>query len=174
MGARGAIIMGFFGAVFAALTMRLQWQMGIAIQALPFIVFLVIGAAAMHTIGLRGDGIAMSERTKKALMWSSTGEGIGIFLAVNIVNNLHRPDLLLPAIAFVVGLHFLPIAYAASFRPFYLLGAFLLLCAVIGCLVAPPVGADIAGIAAALSLWCASTTAISRDRSAKLASLASA
>lgn len=174
MGARGAIIMGFFGAVFAAMTMRLQWQMGNAMLALPFIVFLIIGAAAMHTIGLRGQGIAISERTKKALMWSSTGEGIGIFLAVNIVNNLHRPDLLLPAIALVVGLHFLPIAHAASSRPFYLLGAFLLLFALIGFLVAQPAGADIAGIAAALSLWCASITAIGRDRNAKLASLASA
>jgi len=172
MGARGAVIMGFFGAVFAALTMYLQWQVGLIMLTLPFIVFLLIGAAAMHTMGLKGSGIVLSERTKKALMWSSAGEGIGIFLASNIVNNLHRPDLLLPAIAFVVGLHFLPIAHAASFRPFYMLGAFLLLSAVIGFLVAAPLGGSIAGIAAALSLWLASTTAISRDQKAKRASLA--
>jgi len=169
MGARGAVIMGFFGAVFAALTMRLQWQLGAAMLASPFIVFLIIAAGAIHTIGLKGNGIVLSERTRKALMWSSIGEGIGIFLASNVVNNLHRPDLLLPAIALVVGLHFLPIARAAAFRPFYLLGAFLVLSSVIGFLVAAPVGGDIAGIAAALSLWIASTAAISRDRHAKLA-----
>jgi hypothetical protein len=172
MGARGAVIMGFFGAVFAALTMRLQWQAGAAMLALPFIVFLAIGAAAIHTLGLKGNGIVLSERTKKALMWSSTGEGIGIFLASNVVTNLHRPDLLLPAIALVVGLHFLPIAYAAAFRPFYALAAFLLLSAVVGFLVAAPVGGEVAGIAAALGLWFASTAAIVRERQAKRASMA--
>jgi hypothetical protein len=47
------------------------------------------------------------------------------------------------------------------------LGAFLLLSAVIGFLVAAPVGGDIAGIAAAASLWFASTAAIRRDRLVK-------
>lgn len=172
MGARGAVIMGFFGAVFAALTMHLQWQLGLIMLTLPFIVFLIIGAAAMHTMGLRGNGIVLSDRTRKAFMWRSVGEGIGIFRASNVVNNLHRPDLLLPAMALVVGLHFLPIAHAASFRPFYILGAFLLLSAVTGFLVASPQGGGIAGIAAALSLWLASTAAIGRDHKAKRASLA--
>jgi hypothetical protein len=172
MGARGAVIMGFFGSVFAALTMRLQWQAVGAMLAFPFIISLAIVAAATHTMRLKGNGIVLSEKAKKALMWSSTGEGIGIFLASIVVANLHRPDLLLPAIALVVGLHFLPIAHASSFRPFYVLGAFLLLSAVIGFLVAAPVGGDIAGSAAALSLWFASTAAISRDRQAKRASMA--
>ena len=41
----------------------------------------------------------------------------GLLLAFNIVINLHRPDLLLPSMALVVGLHFLPIAFAAGFVP---------------------------------------------------------
>src|SRR5437763_1266969 len=172
MGARGAVIMGFFGSVFAALTMCLQWQIMGAMLAFPFIIFLAIVAVASHTMRLKGNGIVLSEKTKKALMWSSIGEGIGIFLAVNVVANLHRPDLLLPAIALVVGLHFLPIAHASSFRPFYVLGAFLLLSAVIGLVVAAPAGGAIAGIAAALSLWVASLAAIGRDRQAKQASIA--
>ncbi len=172
MGARGAVIMGFFGAVFAALTMRLQWHVGAAMLVLPFIVFLAIAAAALHTMGLKGNGIVLSERTKKALLWSSTGEGIGIFIASNVVTNLGRPDLLLPAIALVVGLHFLPIAYAAAFRPFYVLAAFLLLSAMTSLLVAAPVGGELAGIAAALSLWFASLAAIHRERQAKRASAA--
>jgi hypothetical protein len=172
MGARGAIILGFFGAVFAALTLHLQWQvMGVRL-VLPFIVFLAIGAFAVHTIRLHGDGIGLSKKTRKALIWSSTGEGIGIFVAANIVNNLQRPDLLLPAIALVVGLHFLPIAHAAAFRPFYVLGAFLLLSAGVGFLVAAPLGGKIAGSAAALSLWFAAVAAIGRDRKVKRASMA--
>lgn len=114
----------------------------------------------------------MSEKTKKVLLWSSTGEGIGIFLAVNVVNNLQRPDLLLPAMALVVGLHFLSIPYAASFRPFYMLATVLLLSAAIGFMVPAPVGSEIAGTLAALSLWFASITAVSRERHAKQTSTA--
>ena len=172
MGASGAVIMGFFGAVFAAMTMYLQWQVRGIILTLPFCGFLAIGAAAMCTIRLAGNGIFMSEQTKKVLVWSSIGEGIGIFLASNIVTNLQRPDLFLPSIALVVGLHFFPTAYSASFRPFYALGGFLLLAAFIGFLVTGPVGSNISGIAGALSLWGASLIAIHRDRLAKKAAIA--
>jgi hypothetical protein len=36
--------------------------------------------------------------------------------------NLHHPEWLMPAVALIVGLHFLPIAWAAPFPPFYALG----------------------------------------------------
>ena len=78
-------------------------------------------------------------------MWSSIGEGIGLFLAANIVINLHRPDLLLPAMALVVGLHFLPIAFAAGFRPFYVLGLALIAVASSGFIVGEPTGGSLAG-----------------------------
>lgn len=118
MGAWGALIISFFGAVFASLT--LYWHMdlsGIAL-AVPFLGFLLIGLAAMYVIRLPGDGIKPTPKEERAIMWSSIGEGIGLFLASNIVINLHRPDLLLPSMALVVGLHFLPIAFAAGFRRF--------------------------------------------------------
>lgn len=172
MGARGAVVMGFFGAVFASLTIHQHWQVVGIKLALPFIICLAIWAAAAKTIRLKGNGFVMSEKVKKVLVWSSTGEGIGIFLAVNVVNNLHRSDLRLPAMALVVGLHFLPIAHAASFRPFYILAAGLLLSAGIGFMAPAPVGGEIAGISAAVSLWFAAITAVSRERHAKQASVA--
>lgn len=172
MGARGGVIMGFFGGVFAALTMYRQWQIVDIKLILPVVVFLAIWLAAAQTIRLKGNGFEMSEKTKKALLWSSAGEGIGIFLAVNIVNNVHRPDLLLPAMALVVGLHFLPIAHAASSRPFYILGAVLVASAAIGFVVSAPANGEIAGIAAAFSLWLASALAVNRERRAKQSSMA--
>jgi len=39
------------------------------------------------------------------------GEGVGIFIAINIVTNLGHPELTVPAIALVVGLHFYPMAW---------------------------------------------------------------
>ena len=163
MGAWGAIIMSFFGAVFAALTMH--WQLSISGVALatPFIIFAAVGLAAAQVLRLPGQGIAPSERAGRAIMWSSIAEGVGLFLAANIVMNLHHPELLLPAMALVVGLHFVPIARAASFRPFYILGAALIVSAVAGFILGAPTGGTVAGLMAALGLWIAATLAVRRD-----------
>lgn len=37
-------------------------------------------------------------------------EGLGIFIGINIVNNLGHPELAIPVLALVVGLHFFPLA----------------------------------------------------------------
>ena len=159
--------MSFFGAVFAALTMHWQWNVSGAALVLPFIVFAAIGLAAAHVIRLPGHGIVPSPKVERAFMWSSIAEGGGLFLATNIVLNLHHPELLLPAMALVVGLHFLPIAHAAAFRPFYILGAALILAAVAGFILGDSRGGTIAGFMAALGLWVAATLAVHRDRLAK-------
>lgn len=78
MGAWGALMMSFFGAVFASLT--LYWHLnfsGIAL-VVPFLVFLLISLAAMYVISLPGDGIKPTPKEERAIMWSSLGEGIGL------------------------------------------------------------------------------------------------
>ncbi len=167
MGAWGGVIMSFFGAVFAALTLSWQVHLTGAGLALPFAVFAAIGLAAAYVIRLPGAGVVVSPRAERAIMWSSIGEGVGLFLAANIVINLQRPELLLPAMALVVGLHFLPIAYAVPFRPFYALGTGLIAAAVIGFGVGAPAGGEIAGSMAALGLWLAASLAVRRDWRAK-------
>lgn len=167
MGAWGALIMSFFGAVFASLTLYWQWHLNGAALALPFLGFVLIGLAASYVIRSPGEGIEPSPKEERAIMWSSIGEGVGLFLASNIVFNLHRPDLLLPSMALVVGLHFLPIAFAASFRPFYVLGTVLVLVAIAGFVLRAPTGGEIAGFMAAGALWLASAIAVRRDWSAK-------
>jgi len=167
LGAWGALIMSFFGAVFASLT--LYWHLnfsGIAL-AVPFLGFLLIGLAAMYVIRLPGDGIKPTPKEERAIMWSSIGEGIGLFLASTIVINLHRPDLLLPSMALVVGLHFLPIAFAAGFHPFYVLGAALIVAATAGFVMGAPMGGEVSGLMAAGAVWLASGIAIRRDWLAK-------
>lgn len=172
MGGWGAIIMGFFGSVFAALTLSLQYHVTGAALAIPFVVFAAIGLAAAYVLRSPGVGIAPSERAGRVIMWSSIGEGVGLFVAANLVMNLHRPDLLLPAMALVVGLHFLPIAYAAPFRPFYVLGGALILAAIAGFILRGPVAGSVVGLAAAVALWTAATLAIRRDWHARRQSAA--
>jgi hypothetical protein len=57
------------------------------------------------------------------------GEGIGIFVAVNVVTNLHHRELIVPAIALVVGLHFLPLAKLFKRKFDYYLGTWSILIA---------------------------------------------
>ena len=114
-----------------------------------------------------GEGIKPSPKEERAITWSSIGEGVGLFLAANLVINLHRPDLLLPWMALVVGLHFLPIAFAAGFRPFYVLGTALVVAAIMGFVVGAPTGGEVAGFMAAGALWLASGIAVRRDWLAK-------
>jgi hypothetical protein len=172
VGAWGALIMSFFGAVFVALTLYWQWHLSGITLALPFLGFVLIGLAASYVIRAPGKGIKPSPKEERAIMWSSIGEGIGLFLAANIVVNKHRPDLLLPSMALVVGLHFLPIAFAAGFRPFYVLGTALIFAAIMGFIVEAPAGGKVAGLMAAGALWLASGIAVRRDWLAKRSTVA--
>jgi hypothetical protein len=167
VGAWGALIMSFFGAVFASLTLYWQWHLSGVILALPFLAFVLIGFAASYVIRTPGEGIKPSPKEERAIMWSSIGEGVGLFLAANIVINLHRPDLLLPSMALVVGLHFLPIAFAAGFRPFYVLGIALVAAAMMGFILGAPTGGEVAGFMAAGALWLAAGIAVRRHWLAK-------
>ena len=169
MGAWGAIIMGFFGALFAALTLAFQLHWSGPILGLPFLGFALIALAAAQVLRRPGEGVVPSKQAEKAIMWSSIGEGVGLFVAADLVVNLGHAELLLPAMAIVVGLHFLPIAYAAPFRPFYLLGGALLGAGALGFILAGPAGGEVAGFAAAAALWAAAALAIRRDARAKSA-----
>ena len=174
MGAWGAMIMSFFGAFFVSLTLYWQYDIKGLVLAAPFLVFAAIALAAVHVLRLPGTGFVPSERAERAIMWSSIGEGLGLFVAGQTVMSLHRPELLLPAMALVIGLHFLPIAWSGPFLPFYLLGGALILAAILGFVIAPPVGGTIAGLGGALGLWTAAIAAVFRDRGAKRGSAAPA
>jgi hypothetical protein len=169
MGAWGAIIMSFFGALFAALTLafELHWR-GIML-GLPYLAFVAIALAALLALRLPGEGIAPSKQAEKVIMWSSIAEGIGLFVAAQTTISLGHREMLLPAMALVVGLHFLPMARAIPFRPFYGLGFALLAASAAGFAIGGTTGAELAGFAGAIALWTASLLAIGRERQARAA-----
>ena len=55
--------------------------------------------------------IAESKKSSKWFGIIFGAEGLGIFIAVNIVTNIGHADLVIPVIALVVGLHFYPLAW---------------------------------------------------------------
>jgi hypothetical protein len=167
MGAWGAIIMSFFGALFAALTLAFQFGWTGLALGLPFVLFAAIALAAVMVIRWPGEGIAPSKQAERVILWSSIGEGVGLFVAANLVINLGHREMLLPAMALVVGLHFLPMAHAIPFRPFYGLGTALLAAAAAGFRLAAPTGGAVSGFAGAIALWVAALLAVRRDMQAK-------
>jgi hypothetical protein len=170
MGAWGAIIMSFFGALFAALTLSFQFGWTGLRLGLPFALFAAIALAAVMVIRRPGEGVSPSRQAERVIMWSSIGEGIGLFVAANLVINLGHREMLLPAMALVVGLHFLPMAHAMPFRPFYGLGIALLAAAAAGFALGGPTGGAVSGFAGAMALWVAALLAVRRDMQAKSAS----
>ena len=166
----GAIIMGFFGSVFASLTMHWQWGFTGMLLVFPFSVFAIIVLLAVCVLRMPGQRNALSAQARRAIIWSSMAEGVGLFIASTVIANLHHPEWQLPVMALIVGLHFLPIAFAASYRPFYMLAGVLIASAIIGVVAAAPTGGKIAGITAATSLWIAALLGVARDWRSKKAS----
>ncbi len=168
VGASGAIIMSFFGAVFASMALLLQLKGSGLELGLPFVGFACIAIAALLAIRLPGDGFARPEGSGRVMAWSSIGEGVGLFIVVKLLANLGHDELLLPAMALVVGIHFIPIAYWAPFRPLYMLAAAIILGGIVGLSIHQPEGGAIAGFTAAAALAVASIAAIRREIVAKL------
>jgi hypothetical protein len=167
LGASGAVVMSFFGAVFASMTLLLQLHWSGLELGLPFIGFAVIATAAMIVVRLPGNGFARPEGSGRVMLWSSIGEGLGVFLVSQMVVYLGHSDLIPPAIALVVGLHFIPIAYWAPFWPLYILAAVIVAGGIIGLLMNQPAGGTVSGLTAAAALVGASIAAIRRERLAK-------
>jgi hypothetical protein len=66
--------------------------------------------------------IAEEKQTGKWFGIIFGAEGLGIFVGINIVNNIGHPELDIPVIALVVGLHFLPLAKVFKRTVDYYLG----------------------------------------------------
>ena len=168
MGASGAIIMSFFGAVFASLTLLLQQQWSGPDIGLPFTGFAVIAIAAVLAKRLPGKGFVRPAGSGRVMLWSSIGEGVALSVVVQLAVGLGRSDLILPAMALVVGLHFIPIAYWAPFRQLYALAAVIVLGGIIGLSLYQPAGGTVSGFTAAAALAVASIAAVRREWSAKV------
>jgi hypothetical protein len=118
---------------------------------------LVVLAARQPALPAPG-GDANRRRINRLVGIASGAEGVAILVAINVLAALGRQDLINPAIAIVVGLHFLPLARWLPAPGYYLTA--LLMCALgmAACLVTDLAGRQLltgAGMAALLWLTCA-------------------
>jgi hypothetical protein len=86
--------------------------------------------------------------------WISGIEGAAIFAIVAVLNIVRRPNAIAPAIAILVGLHFLPLAAVFNAPLYY--GAGILGCVIglAGFMISdPPLRSSFVGLSFGLMLW---------------------
>jgi len=91
-------------------------------------------------------------------------EGVAIFVIANVLINLHQDTLILPAIAVIVGLHFIPLARWIPVPLYYWTGAGLIVIGLATCFFPPEHRAIATGVAAALLLWASGVLLVRQGR----------
>jgi hypothetical protein len=105
------------------------------------------------------------KRIGRVFMWSSIGEGVGIFLIINILINVGLADRVMAGIALVVGLHFIPIGLKVPMKIALLIAGMMVATSIAGFAIASPQNASLfVGCAGALTLWAAVAAPIFQAR----------
>ncbi len=160
MGPWGALIMAIFACAF--------FMAGLAPTVGPTSPILLLGFVLAAPVVIRAiqrlvrpdppGGI----RTGRVIAWSTTAEAIAILLVVNVFRNAGLGDVILPGIAAVVSLHFIPMGLAANLRRFQALTIAMMAAAVAGFAIRGTVGTAVTGLGAALTLWLGGIFALQR------------
>ncbi|WP_426669951.1 hypothetical protein ACPPVU_01655 [Mucilaginibacter sp. McL0603] len=115
--ATGLLMMAFFTTMWTGIACG-SLKHGIILLILFGIIIITFISFAIYLFGISKRFPKLESETdkaegKQAGKWFGIifgAEGLGIFVAINIVVNLGHADLTIPVIALVVGLHFYPLA----------------------------------------------------------------
>ena len=117
--ASGLYMMAVFTLVWTGIAYQGLRGSAYALVLVVFVVFAVtfiVKGSAIYKLAKLFPGIETEEEKaeeKRMSKWFAIifgAEGLLIFIAANVVINLKHPELVIPAIALVVGLHFFPLA----------------------------------------------------------------
>ncbi|WP_158994032.1 hypothetical protein [Mucilaginibacter sp. L196] len=117
--ATGLVMMAVFTLIWAGIAYRglAGSNYWFALLVFPlFSVLFIVNAVKLYNVAryypkLTSEAdLAEEKRIGKWFGIIFGAEGLGIFIGINIVTNLGHPELAVPVIALVVGLHFYPLA----------------------------------------------------------------
>ncbi|MGR4865770.1 hypothetical protein [Caulobacter sp. LARHSG274] len=146
--------------VFMAGFAAAWWVMGVGLQA-P-VGLLAIGpmvSAAMilfarqrlkNAPAVSGD---TAKRRGRIIGWAVAGEGVAIAVTSHLLVKAGLVAFVVPAVAIIVGLHFLPLAKLLSVKIYYVAGGLITLAGIAGLVVEAPHRALFTGLSAAVLLW---------------------
>lgn len=143
-------VLNVFAALWAWVGLRLA---GVALDLtfVPFAVSLALLAWSWRAAGMvravRGSHVG-----KVVGLWS-TIEVVALLIAANLLEHYHRPDLMLPIGATIVGLHFFPLARGIPVKIYHATAVGLVLVGLAGLIVPSADRPIVVGMGAALVLW---------------------
>jgi hypothetical protein len=136
--------------------------------AMGLIVVPIAISLALTLAGWRDAGAvpARGSRVGRLVaLWTGI-EFATLFFVANVFATLHQLNLMFPAAAAIVGLHFFPLARGIPVRAYYATGTGLLAIALIGLLLPADQRPVVVGLGAALILWATVGTIIVTARQA--------
>ena len=168
----GACVLAGFGtlwAVAAVFSAPAGWRVGLGLGLAFTAVY--VGVAVLHALlRVRATGKAQPDaplsaagqiarrRVGRRMRLINAGQGVAIAVASVVAARAGRPDLIMSAVALVVGLHFFALVPVLHMRSYALCGALIVAAAIAGA-IAPAGPGCLVGmaLAVALILW---TTAL--------------
>jgi hypothetical protein len=165
----GAMIMTMFGCMWltwglTAMNARSLW---VVIAVALFATSLIVPGSRILQIGRKASKAAgpltpemEQEQKRMGMMFGIIfgGEGLLIFAAVNVLNNLHLGEYVISAIAAIVGLHFLPLARLYRLPMYYAVGG--IMTAAAAASLALPASVRMSALAVTMSIIVWATCAI--------------
>jgi FtsH-binding integral membrane protein len=151
MRSTGAIVLSFFGALWAFLALHNSGQ-PLWAQIMPFVLSFALVLAALNSDRhAQKPTPEMRKRIGRTVMIWSFIEGVAIFAVVNVLHNTGHAEWTVALVAVVVGLHFFPLAIGLRAPIYWLTGVGLLAVAAAGLVMVR------AGVAqdAAIGIGCA-------------------
>jgi hypothetical protein len=124
MSVTGALILAFFATVWWIVGLRAAGHAPALLYPVPIVVAVALANVLWYVRRPRGavpDAVdeAKEERRGRLVGWASAAEGIAIFVAANVLVNTGHRDALAPAIALIVGAHFVPLARGLPAPTYY-------------------------------------------------------
>lgn len=160
------LVLSFFAATWASAGLLVSGETPdlILIPIALSLALVFYGWRGQHTLRPR------SANAGKILgLWSAV-EGLALFVTAIVLQKLDRDDLMFPAMAMIVGLHFFPLARGIPAPSYYATGGALVFAGLIGFILPPAERAIVVGMCAALILWATSLRLILLSRQVETSS----
>jgi hypothetical protein len=119
----------------------------------PLISAVMILVARTRLKGEAPLDAAERKHRSRTVGWAAGLEAVAIVVAVNLLNRNNLGAYLFPAIAVIVGLHFLPLAKLLPVKIYYLSAALLVAVGVAGLAVNAADRPFVVGVSSAIVLW---------------------
>jgi hypothetical protein len=163
----GAMFFFAFGGAWLCLwafsSLASPWPAAIVV-AIATVALLALAHRVYRAHAAAGQTAETPEAKRRSRLFNivNAAQWVLILVVGNVLANMGLSDWILPAVIFIVGLHFLPLARIFANPPHYLTGCALMLLAVVYPLLSPngansPVGC----LGAGLILWASAAWAVS-------------